>query len=356
MKRYRLLFASRAYESPDTEGGFVHLKDIAARAGADEVFEPAFLSRVRDGHVAGIAMAGGFSRTGWGVRASWEFVTGLTAMNAKVDLVHTAHVPTVLNSRILAYVSGVGRKQGVRYVQTVTALPSVHQLHRRLFWGDAVSCLNASDTEVVSRYHGNVRTIAPVPGPDRLAARATMPEEFARKLASRTVVCFPIDVSRLSSSFSLVDLCAGLLRRLDNLHIVFACRFGEERDLRRSMDALGSRCDRISVIGEIDWILELFRHSKVVVYPAASLQKKFNPPLVVMEAACLGAAVVVSDEVDLSAAPQGSRVQRVGGTSSSLWLDAIVTALDSRQTSDGLNDDFERSYQQYRDLYLELLE
>lgn len=353
---YRLLFASRAYESSNTEGGFVHLKDIAARAAADEVFAPAFLSRARDEHVAGIAMAGGFSRIGWGTRASWQFVTGLAAMNTKVDLVHTAHVPTPLNSRILTRVSGAGRKKGVRYLQTVTALPSAGQLQPRLFWADAISCLNPTHTKIVSQFHRNVRTIAPVPAPDRLAGRTGMPGEFADQLASKTVICFPIEMSRLSKSFSLVDLCAGLLHRLENLHIVFACRFGEERNIQRSMRSLDPRSDRISVVGQIDWILDLIHHSQVVVYPVASLQKKFNPPLVVMEAACLSAAVVVSDNVDLSAVPQSSFVRQVAGDSSSLWLDAIVSALSARRTSDRLNVDFERSYQQYRDLYLELLE
>lgn len=356
MTTHKLLFASRAYQSPHTEGGFVHLKDIAFRAAADEAFSPAFLSLAGRSDTTDIEMAGGFSRLGWGKRAAWEFTRALRSRQASAALVHTAHVPTGVNSRLLALISNAGRREGVRYVQTVTGLPRPRGLHERLFWGDAVTCLNSAATAVVSGFHHNVRTIAPVPGPDRLRQRVTVPAEFRACVSGRRVVCFPVVLSRLGD-FPMSALSSNLLEEFPDVHLVFACRFGDDRQLRSRFDSLLKRHrERLSVLGAVDWILELFRFSKVVAYPVGDLDGKFNPPLVLLEAALLGAAVVTSSAIDLSESIGDGSAVRVTDASVRAWAVAIGEALAGPRNPEPSTNWFERSYQAYRDLYMELLE
>ena len=64
----RILFATRAMESPLTEGGFVLLSDLARAVAKEPGFEVAMLS-VNSGQKYGIQCLGGYSGPGRPLRA-----------------------------------------------------------------------------------------------------------------------------------------------------------------------------------------------------------------------------------------------------------------------------------------------
>ena len=171
-KPLRVLFASRAYESPHTEGGYLLLKDLAARAAADPAIDASVLSssKTRDAS-GGVTLLPAFSRGGWGLWPAVQFARALRRWAATSDIVHTAHVPTSTNSAVLRHVRGRATSGGTRFVQTVTALPERVKLRRNLFWGDAIVCLNDAASDEARRFHDNVLTIAPAVRPDRLQER-----------------------------------------------------------------------------------------------------------------------------------------------------------------------------------------
>lgn len=353
----KILFASRAFESPQTEGGFLLLRDVAIRAAEDESLVPAFFSS--SGSTSsedGVSLLASLPRPGWSKSVSTHFVISLLKWTSHFDLVHTAHVPTPLNSRALARISRWGRRRGVRYVQTVTALPSNETLRKELFWGDAVVCLNATDTEVVSHFHENVRTIHPAPSPGRLGKGTPAPQSFLDRCQGKRIICIPVDWSRIHDVGFIVRLCLELLEGETEFHIVIPCRFDDERMVETLFrTSPGGRDRDISIVGAVDWMLDLLRRSEVVVYPIDDVEKKFNPPLVLLEAAHLGARVVTTEKVAASSALDGTRTTILEGRSVRDWRRAIQCVPEGTAETGHYAGRFEESYQSYRNLYAELL-
>jgi hypothetical protein len=352
------LFATRAFESPHTEGGFLVLKDIAVRAVDDKNIYPAFLSTGSDRlSKEGVRLLHGMTGTGWSLPIAMQYTLTLASIKAKVDLVHTAHVPTALNSRLLGYLRSRGNAHGIRYVQTVTALPKSERIRSELFWGDAVACINPELSSIVAKYRENVRTIFPMPLPERLANRQRMPTRVLAQLSSGKLVCCPIVASRLDPKFPLEAICRGILNQHERIKLVFACRFGEERMVRRWLSPLSrSHWERITFVGTVDWILDLFSLSDVVLYPISDLTKKFNPPLALLEAAQLGTGVVTSPDVYLGGLLDESALISVSGNDPASWVSAVGAMLESSGGTRGLSSSFEDSYKSYKHLYDELLE
>ena len=353
----RVLFASRAHESSHTEGGFLLLKDLAARAAADSAIDASMLSssKTRDAS-GGVNLLPAFSTGGWGLWPAVQFARSLRRWAATFDIVHTAHVPTSTNSAILRHVRGRATSGGTRFVQTVTALPERERLRRSLFWGDAIVCLNDAASNEARQFHDNVLTIAPAVRPERLQDRPRMPANVADRLAGRKVVCIPVDLARVGE-FDLQGLCETLLASRDDLIVVFPCRFGEEELARELIAPLSqAQLDRVHVLATIDWMLDLLAVSDVVAYPITDTRKKFNPPLVLLEAAQLGARIVAPTSVLLNTVVSRDGLVQLQSNKIEDWTAAVCEMIDSESVTDTANIRFDDIYSQYASLYRTLLD
>ena len=70
----RVLFASRAFESTHTEGGFLLLRDLAAHAAGDGSVGPAFLSTSRTAQrQSGVELLPAYGKGEWGFLNALRF-------------------------------------------------------------------------------------------------------------------------------------------------------------------------------------------------------------------------------------------------------------------------------------------
>lgn len=333
------------------------MRDLAVRAAADAELDPAFFSTAgRRLSEEGIRMLPGMSREGWSVPIAMQYFWSLSRPSISTGLVHTAHVPTALNSRLLAGVRARKRRKGTRFVQTVTALPSRDRIRRELFWADAITCVNPQLAEAISSFHGNVRSIPPIPLPERLSSRPRIPADHAGRFQGMKVITCPIDLSRLIRDFSLAGFCDALLSEDGDAHLVLACRFGQETAVATRLGTLGKQPhhDRITVVGTVDWILDLFSRSRVVVYPMDDMVKKFNPPLALLEAAQLGAGIVSTTSTALDGLLEPPGLITLAGGDARKWVDAVGRMLEVSGSAPGLSVSFEDVYQGYKTVYAEL--
>jgi len=353
----RILFASRAHESAHTEGGYLLLRDLAARAAEDPAVDATVFSTSREpGAAGGVNLLPAFGQAGWGLWAALQFARALRGSAADFDIVHTAHVPTSLNARVLRRIRRRANPRGTRFVQTVTALPQSGSLREHLFWGDAIVCLNDSTASDARQFHDNVLTIAPAVRAERLQDRPRMPADVADRFTGQKVVCIPVDLARVGD-FDLQRLCESLLGSRDDLIVVIPCRFGEEQLAQELVAALSqAQSDRVHVFATIDWMLDLLAASDVVAYPITDMHKKFNPPLVLLEAAQLGTRIVSHTSVLLdSVVARDGRIQ-LESSDTGDWAAAVCEMIDSTRGTNNANVQLGDIYSQYASLYRTLLE
>jgi hypothetical protein len=353
----RILFASRAHESAHTEGGYLLLKDLAARAAGDPAVDVTVFSSSKERDTrGGVNLLPAFSRGGWGLWPAVQFARSLLRWAATFDIVHTAHVPTSTNTSVLRQIRRRATPGGTRFVQTVTALPERGELRRELFWGDAVVCLNAAAASEARQFHDKVLTIAPAVRPERLQDRPRMPADIAGRFAGQKVVCIPVDLGRVSE-FDLQGLCESLLASRDDLIVVFPCRFGEEQMAEEYVAALSqAHTDRVHIFATIDWVLDLLAASDVVAYPITDTRKKFNPPLVLLEAAQLGTRIVTTSSVLLDSAGIDGGLVQLESSEIGSWTAAVCEMIDSQRRIDRAIDPFDDIYSKYASLYRTLLD
>lgn len=303
MIRTEILLVSRAYESRPVEGGFVLLKDLAHGLADMRDVHPSFLSVENHGSQNGVDLVGNMWGTEWGMRARLSFVKAVVGHHRSFDVVHTAHVPTPLNASFFRLLTSIGRRANTRFVQTITALPTGPGIpSEHLFWGDHLVCQSQSVYNRLEPTGRPVSTIPPWPSPDRVEfdpkrRRRTRQHRFSRYEA---VVVFPGEFDRLGVGYSLRETLIGLMERSDNVCVVLACRYDESGIAHRIRQSLSEEyADRILVTGAIDWIVELLEAADLVIYPARTMEGKFQPPLVLLEALTLGVPVLTSQAVDL---------------------------------------------------------
>lgn len=356
-KPMRVLYASRAYESAHTEGGYLILRDLADQSVDDPDVQGAFFSTSRSGDgSSGLDLLPAYRRSGWGLWPAVEFARATNRYAAGFDILQTAHVPTPTNTAILRRIIRRARLKGPRYVQTVTALAEHDELRPEMFWGDAIVCLNEAASTTVRQFHGNVVTIAPAVREQRLDDRLGMPADMQGRLAGYKVVCVPVDLMRIGD-FDLRSLAKSLLESGPDIVVVFACRFGEERDARRSLGPLvESHNDRVHIVATIDWMLDLLAASDVVIYPIQDLHKKFNPPLILLEAAALGSRLVTASSVLLNSLVADDACRRVASSDVADWTAAASKMINVDSRSGGAPVSFDSMYSQYIDLYRTLLD
>ena len=290
-----VLFASRAIESPGVEGGFQLLSDLAFwYADTENIHPHVFSSEQSDALPTRHTV---YRRPGWNRWRRLEFMRALARCAGDFPVVHTAHVPTPSNIRILSRLAQALRPLGTRFVQTVTALPDAsEETLRQLLWGDHIVCQTEESLALVRALHLESTLIQPWASPRRVK-----PNEDRRRWArervgstDRPLIVFPGEFARLGIGFEILQLFDDLIRSQPNIQIVLACRH-DYAHLGQQLAAL--RPSNVASIGEVPWILSLLEAADVVIYPARSMTAKFQPPLVLMEALQLGTPVVAADTV-----------------------------------------------------------
>lgn len=345
----RILFATRAWESPEIEGGYLLLKDIARQIALDDSAdaEVCFFS-LTAGRDDGVTLLPVLGATGWGSRQRLEFFLGLLRYLGDVDVVHFAHTPTALNALLIRFLRRLF--PSVTFVQTITGHSQPGRVPGIRYWGDAITSISPRVSGHLEGAHGIVaETILPYPRPDRLERSAPLPDHLAASFGSAPVVVFPIDVFRLNlRQFDVAALCGRLFQRDPEIRLVFLDRFGQEETLRKLLTEMPG--NRVFFLPVINFMAKLLQHASVVVLPMSDVDGKFNPPMVLLEALYFRRAIVCSNRIDL---PSEGHITRVDGMESEHWAEAIGAALDSGRDHDltPSRKSFDNNCRRYLDLY-----
>lgn len=324
----RVLFATRAWESPEIEGGYLLLKDIARTLGAHDIegFEACFFA-MRDGEEDGVQLCKAYRGTGWGTARRMEFFRGLLKHLRRVDVVHFAHTPTRLNALLIRGLRKL--YPNVRFIQTITGFEHAERDSHVLYWGDVLCTISLRVQQRLLTGHGmDADLITPHPSPRRLSQGRSLPGDLQASTQDAPLVVFPVDVFRLDlGQFDIAAVCSEILERHPNARLLFLDRFGEESRIR---DRLGGLPDhQLIFLPVIDFMPALIRRADVVALPMSDIDGKFNPPMVLLEAAYFMRPMVFSDNIDL---PELHRAVAVSGWNADDWAAAIGAALDLQST------------------------
>lgn len=349
----RVLFATRAWESLEIEGGYLLLRDIARQLSAyredeknEHKFEACFFS-VRDGEESGITLFRAFRESGWSATRRIEFFLALLKYLPAVDVVHFAHTPTLLNSLFIRSLKRL--YPAVTFVQTITGFVHQDRGCRSLYWGDAVATISPRVATYVLDQHGIVADlITPHPRPERLAGANPLPPDLDLAFGKNPLIVFPIDVFRLNlQEFDVASVCRKLLARIPELQFVFLDRFGDEIRIRESTSDLPA--DQVHFLPIIDYMGSLIRRADVIAFPMSDVNGKFNPPMVLLEAMHHHRPVVCSDNIDL---PGQHWITKVSGWDCDDWSHAVYDALGpARPNAPSSKPVFERNCYRYINLY-----
>lgn len=343
----RVLFASRPVESTEAEGGLQLQRDLAPALASEDMATSILGTGRRWSSVPAIPV---YSEARWDRKRRVEFVRGLLHHQVSFDVVHTAHLPTPVNARLLRAVSKRGRRAGVRYVQTVTALPKPNGSLAPYLWGDVVVCQSIGARDAIQAVGSDARLITPWPSPSRVG------HDAARRDATRAdrydrwdrVVTFPGEFRRLGVGSDFERAIARVVERSPDSVVVLACRYDREG----VGDRLAAQFPRNVVsLGPVDGgIIELLEASDLVIYPARSMDLKFQPPMALLESLVLGTPVLASDLVELPSVA-GSRAYSIPfGSDWADFGDRVTALLDDLPARAPLGRVFEDTLDRYRAL------
>ncbi len=353
--RSRILFASRAVESPPQEGGFVLLRDIASTFENNDAIQPVMLSCTKIPYT-NIAVEKVFSKTGWDRLARFQFLIGLARKAHKYPVVHTAHIPTKSNVRMLQYATKRAQRSGTKFVQTITGLPKVTDSElSRLIWGDYVVCQSPSAHKRISSLAGvPAACIVPWPSPDRVrrdeVRRAATRKRYAHD--DGLLVVFPGEFERMGIGTDFSECIEALVALHPTIRIVLACRF----DTLGIGDALQVlHPNNVLSVGKTNEMIELTEAADLVIFPTKKMDSKFHPPLIITEALSLGVPIVVSDKIDIAASTSPLIYK---AKASATWQEFATTMNHAIQDTTGKNvaiNGFEHMIKSYRAIYDTLL-
>lgn len=359
-KKIHVLFASRAYESPQSEGGFVLLRDLAREFSESKDFQATFFS-AGAANDSGVEMLKIYQKVGWGDRCRLEFLLAILRHQSRFDIVHIAHVPTLINVKFMKFVSKLGKRSHVRYIQTITAIPKTPKetLHQ-LFWGDKIICQTNETLETVLREGLDPVLISPRIPPARVRfdqVRRRQTRKFRFSSFSKVIV-YPGEYDRLGIDETFSIFIRKVLSEIANSCVVLACRFDESRVGENIiMDCSEDYPGRVFSMMEIDWIVDLLEAADLVVFPARSMEGKFQPPLVLLEALALGRKVLVSEAVDLPKHFHSHLVYRASAMNFLEFANAAINCIrdlpDEGPVSDSIYE-FDDMVERYQEIYLEL--
>lgn len=325
-----ILYASRALESMPNEGGFILLRDLATAIGQSDIFTTSFFS-VRKNTESIPRQVKAFSRTGWSRLRAVEYIYSLQKYQKDYDVVHIAHMPTPFNAPIMRAIAERGRRHHVRYVQTVTALPAAPERLNlsQLLWGDDIVCLNTDMGKIVSRTRQNVKVISAIPDPGRIAKYSMRSPATVLPKELKCIV-FPFHFMHLPQGFELVRITRALLEHHNDICIAITYRLNEAGHARALRDSLPEKLkSRIYIIDAQNDVLSYVRHADLLLYPMSHDPRKFNPPLIILEAVALGCSILLSDCIRLPAEFRTPDILPLQTIDHDAWIDAATHLLDS---------------------------
>lgn len=355
MSKHDILLASRALESPPREGGFVLLKDIGLQLSE---FDVHMLSQ-KDIAVGSIKPEKVYSRTGWDSVVKLQFFLGLLMKAHKYRVVHTAHIPTPQNVRLIKLAIWLARLRGTRFLQTITGLPAVNDEELpRLLWGDYVVCQSPNVLDrIESLTSVNHRLIVPWPSPQRLLASSRREgdtrSELMNKYDAETLVVFPGEFERMNIGTDFAECIESFLELQPKALIVLACRFD---NLGIGQKIAEKFQNRVLSLGSTSNIVGLMDAADLVIFPTRKMDSKFHPPLIITEALTLGTTVVVSDLIDMDPAST-PRLHKVdAGKPWPEFSKAMHDALSIDRKSAGDSRKFEYMVKDYHSIYTKLVD
>lgn len=302
----KILFASRALESPPQEGGFVLLRDIATRLALDpeSSLAPSMFSKSKSPY-EGISPDKVFTVTGWNRRSKLEFFVGLLRRAHLYDIVHAAHIPTTKNARLMSRAIRRAKRRGTKFVQTITGLPVVDDKQlSQMLWGDSIVCQSPSVYQRVRRLTSKpVSLIVPWPSTVRVSADnnrlSTTRSHLLSKKNTGPIVVFPGEFERMGIDTTFADCLSRFIEHNPGCLIILACRF----DRLGVGDKLAAQFpDNVQSLGKTSNIIELMEAADLVIFPTRKMDEKFHPPLIITEALSLVTRVLVSNKIDIEPA------------------------------------------------------
>ena len=351
-----ILYATRAIESPPREGGFVLLSDLAQKTKDEKDIEAFFFSS--GSQVDSINTEQVFSKPGWNAKLRMEFLYGLFKTAHKYELVHTAHIPTKINTFLIKIATRRARKSGTKFIQTVTGLPDINvsaEALNGLLWGDHIVCQSKSIYDKVKSTRDSVSLITPWPATSRVAYSADRKRKTRQKLFPdfKNVIVFPGEFDRLGIDDSFSECIEELLKETENTVVVLACRF----DKLGTGSKLAAKFPKnVLSVGSTKNILRLIEASDLTIYPVKKMDSKFQPPLVIIESLQLGTKTLVSDLIEVSEASDLLEYH----SSSSSWTEignimAKLINKGKQKNKDAHSDNYKKMTSAYIKIYKTLL-
>lgn len=319
-KKTRVLYASRAFESAPNEGGFVVLRDLATGVIRHDIDAGVF--SVTNAPHNNPEKIKAFARTCWSRSNAVRFAWNLIKHQRNYNIVHMAHMPTLANAGMMRFIAGRGRARGVKYVQTITALPAHGDGHdiSGLLWGDHITCLNERIYNILRAVRHDVTLQPAIPSPARLAASLQNHQPLARN-SNRKIVLFPFHFMHLPEGFRISEVTAGLLQGNPDIDIIIAFRLTEETRATQLRNSLPPDLrKRVMVVNAQENILDYLRISDLMIYPLGNSIRKFNPPLIVLEAAALNCRMIINDTVELPTGFMSNAVVRLSSNTPEDWI------------------------------------
>jgi hypothetical protein len=338
VKKPSILFATRAIESPPREGGFVLLTDISKDIQRSGNLTPSFFSCSDD--LQAVETEKVFSRPGWGFLIKMQFMYGLYTRSHKYDIVHTAHIPTSFNTALLRFVTRKARRSGTKFVQTITGLPNTDATRdelSKLLWGDYIVCQSDSVMAKIDQTRVDSKLVVPWPSSNRIkysAKRraATRKKHFRNK---SSVVVFPGEFDRLGVDKSFSECIVHFLSNSKDSLIVLACRFDKLHTGRYLQEKFPGS---VVSLGNTGSIVEMLESADLTIYPAQTMNSKFQPPLVITESLTLGTKTLVSEHIGINAKASSLLEKASKGTDWVGFADHMVRALNDKPASRSANN------------------
>ncbi len=327
----RILYVSKAIAPPFHDGSQVLVREIAEHLDGAQALLMG--SRVTSAwttppHVQLLPVypqPGGFAP---GLR-DHVFALGHLMRERRADLWHTIFAPTPRNSRVFRTLRRLRR---VPIVQTIASPPSTFEGAEDLLFGDAIvaqSEWTRRELRSAVPIPRQIELIRPaVPNVVRPAQQAIQAVRTRLELPGQArIVLYAGDLEFSAGASRVADIAAELVRRVPETVLVFACRRKtaaaeqHQRALQRRLDPRHTR-----FAGELPSLLPLLAASEVLVFPVEQLWAKVDIPVVLLEAAALGVAAVVSDRGPLAEFD----ALRVDPTRPKALLEACVALLESQ--------------------------
>lgn len=358
--RIKILYASRALESPPREGGFVVLSDIAKRLNVPDLGYDPYMFSVKNISISGLGTEKVFTQTGWNARVKIEFFYGLFRKAHLYDIVHTAHIPTKQNSRLIKLAIKKARKSNTLFVQTITGLPKIDISQKdlkKLLWGDHIVCQSEKTYKKVKNALDQLQSCSLIV-PWRPNSSISYSEErrvdTRNKLFSgfKKVVVFPGEFDRLGVDATFSECIKTFLKSSPDSLVVFACRF----DKKKTGQVIAQQFpNQVRSLGSTEDIIPILEASDLIIYPVRTMNSKFQPPLVLLEALQLRSRVLISKVVDLDS----NLSPLIAYENTGSWVAfgkkmAELIRSDSPSSHEPSNYSFNKMFDQYLDVYKNL--